>query len=305
VSQLASELAAAGGLAAEPATVADPVTARKLVAAAQQPLVDPVQLLHARARRRWRTSCRSNARNLLVVSGLLGAVAITLRLGGLGWDGLGADTGVGTNAQPGNAFGQLTLWVQKWLAKLPVVGGLFGELRLRHLAGLLLAAAVVSASALLLGRLWSVWDSNDIDRFFLDTDRFSLPEKELGTWRSHWPSWAFLGLTGLLVLGIMAAVGAYSGRARPVLVVLAGALVFAAVLVWVRWKTCLDQTGARRQEGTEDHRQERGQDADNLLDGSWGERLKPDDRADQDQAGDLQREQRGAKVRVGDPEDDR
>jgi hypothetical protein len=297
VSQLASELAATGGLAATPATVADPLTVRRLEAAEQKPLVDPMRLLHARARRRWRTSCRSNARNLLLVSGLFGAVAITLRLGGPGWDGLGADAGVGTNAQPGNAFGQLTVWVQEWLAKLPLVGGLFGELKLRHLAGLLLAAAVVTASALLLGRLWSVWDSNDIDRFFLDTDRFSMPEEKLGTWRSHWPSWAFLGLTGLLVLGTMAAVGAYSGRGRPVLVVLAVALVFTAMLVWVRWKTCLDQTGARRQE--------RDQGADNLLDGSWDERLKPNDPTGQDRAGDPQREQRGAKVRVGDPEDDR
>jgi hypothetical protein len=210
---------------------------------------------------------------------------------------------VGTSTHPGNALGQLTLWVQQWLAKLPLVGGLVGELRLRYLAGLLVAAAVVAASALLLGRLWSVWDNNDIDRFFFDADPYSPHGKELGTWRRHWPSWAFLGLTGLLTLGIMAAVDAYSGRPRPVLVILAGALVFTAVLVWVRWKTCLDQTGTRRQEGTEDHWQEPGQGAENLLDGKSGDEFKPDHPKGQDQAGD-QRDRRGAEVRVGNPGDD-
>lgn len=254
VSQLAAELAAAGGLAGEPATLADPVGAGKLALAGHKPLVDPVWLLEARARRRWRTSCRSNARNLLLVSGLLGTVVITMRRGGPGWDRLGIAAGVGTSDHPGNAFGQLTVWVQGWLAKLPVVGGLLGDLPLQYLAGLLLAAAVVTASALLLGQLWSVWDNNDVDRFFLDADRFSLPQEELSTWRSHWPSWAFLGLTGLLVLGTMAAVGAYSGHAGLVLVILAGALVFTGVLVVVRWRTCLDGTGARRREGAEDDR---------------------------------------------------
>jgi hypothetical protein len=278
VSQLASELAAAGGLSAGPAT-----------------LVDPGRLLHARARRRWRTSSRGNARNLLLVSGLLAAVAITLRLGGRGWDGLGADAGVGTSAQPGNALGQLTLWVHGWLAKLPVVGGLAGELTLRHLAGVLLAAAVVVASALLLGRLWSVWDSNDVDRFFL-------PERELGTWRTHWPSWAFLGLTGSLVLGMMAAVDAYSGPAGLVVVAgLAGALAFTAVLVWVRWRTCLDETGDGREAG-EGGPPERGRGAGGRLDAGGAGRLDPGDPAGQDQAGDPGRGRPGAKVGVGDPD---
>jgi hypothetical protein len=290
VSELASELAAVSGLAAEPATLADPLVAEQLAAAGerpggQRPLVDPLRLLRARARRRWRTSCRSNARNLLLVSGLLGAVAITLRLGGRGWDGLGADLGVGTEARPGNAFGQLALWAQEWLAKLPLVGGLAEELPLQHLAGVLLAGVVVIASALLLGRLWSVWDSNDVDRFFL-------PDRQLGTWRTHWPSWTFLGLTGLLVLGTMAAVDAYSGGAGLiVLAVLAGALLFTAALVWVRWRTCLDETG----EG------DRGEDAGDHVDRGEVERLHPSDPADQDQAVDLAPEQRGTEVGVSHP----
>jgi hypothetical protein len=300
VSQLASELAAASGLAAAPASVADPLAAERLTDASDRtagarPLVDPMRLLHARARRRWRTTCRSNARNLLLVSGLLGAVAITLRLGGRGWDGLGADVGVGTNAQPGNAYGQLTLWAQEWLAKLPVVGGLVKGLPLRHLAGVLLAAAVVVASALLLGRLWSVWDSNDVDRFFLRTHGH-----RLGTWRTHWPSWAFLGLTGLLVLGIMAAVDAYSGRSGLiVLAVLAGALLFTAVLVWVRWRTSLGGPGGDREGAGAGGGQERDRGADDLLDGGWGERLEPDQPAGQDQPGEVEGERRGAKVGAG------
>jgi hypothetical protein len=303
VAELASELAATAGLAAEPATVADPRVAEELEAAAERPggrwpLVHPARLLEARARRRWRTSCRSNARNLLLVSGLLGAVAITLKLGGRGWDGLGADVGVGTQDQPGNAFGQLALWAQEWLAKLPVVGGLADELPLQYLAGVLLAAAVVVASALLLGRLWSIWDSNDVDRFFL-RDR----DQPLGAWRTHWPSWAFLGLTGSLVLGIMATVDAYTDRGGTIVVAaLAAALLFTAALVWVRWRTSLDETGADRQAAGEGGRQELDQGADDLLDGGWSERLEPGDPAGHDRAGDLGREQRGAKVEVGDPE---
>jgi hypothetical protein len=297
VSQLASELAAAGGLAARPATLADPLAAERLTAATERaeglrPLVDPEELLHARARRRWRTSCRSNARNLLLVSGLLGAVATTLRLGGPGWDGLGADAGVGTTTQPGNALGQLTVWAQAWLAKLPMVGGLVKELPLQHLAGVLLAIAIVIASALLLGRLWSVWDSNDIDRFFLHAHG-----NELGTWRTHWPSWAFLALTGLLVLGMMAAVGTYTGRSWLVVAVLAGALLFTTMLVWVRWRTCLDQTeDDRRHHHRNGGRQFRGQDPGDHLEGGAGERLDPSDPAD------LGQERGGAKVGIGDAE---
>jgi hypothetical protein len=198
------------------------------------------------------------------VSGLLGAVAITLRLGGRGWDGLGGDVGVGTPDQPGNAFGQFTLWAQEWLAKLPLVGGLVKELALQHLAGVLLAVAVVVASALLLGRLWSVWDSNDVDRFFLRAQGY-----QLSTWRTYWPSWSFLGLTGSLVLGIMAATDACTGRSWLVLAALAAALLFTAVLIWVRWRTCLDQTGGGGRQGAgEGSLQERGQGAGDHLDGA-------------------------------------
>ena len=215
VSLLASELADASGLSS-------------------QPLVGDERLRRARARRRWRTSCRSNARNLLLAAGLLGAVGISVRPGGgRGWAGLGADVGVGTET-PYNAFGQLAQWVQAWLAKLPVVGGLADRVDLQSFAGILLAAVVVAASAMLLGRLWSVWDSNDVDRFFL-------PARALGTWRTHWPSWAFLGLTWSLVVGIMATVAAYTGRPWLLLAPLAASLLLTMALVWVRWRTCLDE----------------------------------------------------------------
>jgi hypothetical protein len=301
VSQLASELAAAGGLAAVPATLADPLAAERLAAVGeraggQRPLVDPGQLLHARARRRWRTSCRSNARNLLLVSGLLGAAAMTLRLGGPGWDGVGAAVGVGTTTQPGNALGQLTLWAQEWLAKLPIVGGFVKELPLEHLAGVLLASAVVLASSLLLGRLWSVWDSNDIDRFFLHSHG-----DKLGTWRTHWPSWAFLGLSGLLVLGVMAVVDAYTGRSWLVVAILAGALLFTTMLVWVRWRTCLDQTGGGRQQHREGGRQDRQRDVGDRLDGGRDGQLDPPNPEGQGQAGNRGQAERGAKVGIGDP----
>jgi hypothetical protein len=215
VSLLASELADASGLSS-------------------QPLIGDGRLRHARARRRWRTSCRSNARNLLLAAGLLGAVGISVRSGGgRGWAGLGADVGVGTEA-PYNALGQLARWMQAWLAKLPVVGGLAGRVELQSFAGILLAVVVVVASAMLLGRLWSVWDSREVDRFFL-------PARALGIWRTHWPAWAFLGLTGSLVVGIMATVAAYSGRPWLLLVLLAASLLLTMALVWVRWRICLDE----------------------------------------------------------------
>jgi hypothetical protein len=222
VSQLASELTAASGLASE-----------------REPLVTEERLRRARARRRWRTSCRSNARNLLLAAGLLGAVGLSVPPGGGGgWAGLGADLGVAAGA-PYNPLGQLARWSKHWLSELPVVGGLVDRLDLPSFAAILLAGLVVAASALLLGRLWSVWDSNDVDRFFL-------PARRLGRWRTHWPPWAFLGLTGSLVLGIMATVAAYAAGAWLLLVPLAVGLLLTAALVWVRWRTCLDQRDARR-----------------------------------------------------------
>jgi hypothetical protein len=222
VSQLASELTAASGLSSE-----------------RQPLVTEERLRHARARRRWRTSCRSNARNLLLAAGLLGAVGLSVPPGGgRGWAGLGADLGVAAEG-PWGPLGQLARWSKDWLSGLPVVGGLVDRLDLPSFAAILLAALVVAASAMLLGRLWSVWDSNDVDRFFL-------PAKRLGRWRTHWPSWAFLGLTGSLVLGIMATVAAYAGGAWLLLVPLAVSLLLTAALVWVRWRTCLDERDDRR-----------------------------------------------------------
>ena len=212
VSQLASELAIASGLSSEP-------------------LVEEGRLEHARARRRWRTSCRSNARNLLLVAGLLGAVGITVGSGdGGGWAGVGADVGGASGP-----FGQLARWVQDWLAKLPMVGGLAELVGQQTFAGILLATVVVAASATVLGRLWSIWDSNDVDRFFMP------PGKTLGIWRALWPPWAFLGLTASLVVGIMAAVAAYASRPWVLLVALAASLLFTATLVWVRWRTCLDE----------------------------------------------------------------
>jgi hypothetical protein len=215
VSQLASELAAQSGLV-------------------PRPLVEPDLLVRARARRRWRTSCRSNARNLLLATGLLGVVAITLRLGGgQGWAGLGADAGVATRP-PYTTFGQLAHWVQEWLGKLPVIGGLVDRVTVQSFAGMVLAAAAVLAAALLLGRLWSLWDTKDVDRFFLGAELF-------GTWRTVWPPCAFLGLAGSLVVGTMVAVATYAGPSMVVLALLAGSLLFTATLVWVRWKTCLDE----------------------------------------------------------------
>jgi hypothetical protein len=48
------------------------------------------------------------------------------------------------------------------------------------------------------------------------------------------------------VLGIMATVTAYAGGAWLLLVPLAGSLLLTAALVWVRWRTCLDERDDRR-----------------------------------------------------------
>jgi hypothetical protein len=199
-----------------------------------QPLAEPDRLVHAGDRRRWRTACRSNARNLLLATGLLGVAAITLRLGGgPGWAGLGADAGVAAQP-PYGTLGRLTQWVLDWLVRLPLVGGPADRIAVQSLAGMLLAAALAVAAALLLGRLWSVWDSNDIDRFFLQ-------DEALGLWRTLGPPWAFLGFTGSLVVGSMAAVASYAGPSRLVLAALAGSLLLTATRVWVEWRTCLGQ----------------------------------------------------------------
>jgi hypothetical protein len=220
VSALASELAAESGLA-------------------EQPLIQPDRLLRARARRRWRTSCRSNARNLLLATGMLGVGAISLPLGGgRGWAGVGADAGVASQS-PYGLLGRLTQWVQDWLVRLPLIGGLADRVAVQSFAGILLAAVAVVAAALLLGRLWSVWDTNDVDRFFLGAEA-------LGRWRTVWPAWAFLGLTGSLVVATMAAVATYAGRSWLVLALLAGSLLLTATLVWVRWRTCLDERPGRQ-----------------------------------------------------------
>jgi hypothetical protein len=199
-----------------------------------QPLAELDQLARAGDRRRWRTACRSNARNLLLATGLLGVAAITLRLGGgPGWAGLGADAGVAAQP-PYGTVGRLTQWLQDWLVKLPLIGGPADRVAVQSLAGMLLAAAVVVAAALLLGRLWSVWDTKDIDRFFLQDEAF-------GIWRTLWPPWAFLGFTGSLVVGSMAAVASYAGHSWLVIVALAGSLLLTATRVWVGWRTCLGQ----------------------------------------------------------------
>jgi hypothetical protein len=99
---------------------------------------------------------------------------------------------------------------------------------------------------------------------------------------------------------MMAAVDAYSGPSGLLVVAgLAAALVFTAVLVWVRWRTCLDERG-------DDDRRE----GDDRLDAGGAGRLEPagaegpdaGDPAGRDQAGDPDRERRGAKVGVGGPE---
>jgi len=74
----------------------------------------------------------------------------------------------------------------------------------------------------------------------------------------------------------MAAVDTYTGRSGLIVALLAGAQLFTATLVWVRWRTSLDETGADQQGIGEGGRQELDQGADDLLDGGRGERLDPE-----------------------------
>jgi hypothetical protein len=191
-------------------------------------------LERARARRRWRTACLSVARNLLLVTGLLSVLAVTLRLGGgPGWAGLGADAGV-ADGPPYGGLGRLAQWAQDRLGSVPLLGGPAERVAVPSLAGMLLAAAVVAAAALALGRLWSIWDAKETDRFFLPRQA-----KALSGWRARWPSAAFLAFTGSLALGSMAVVASYAGRSWLVLVVLAGALLLAATRLWREARSCL------------------------------------------------------------------
>jgi hypothetical protein len=217
VSQLALDLAGKGGLAL------GRLTGRN-------------DLLRERAGRRWRTSCRSDFRNLLLGGGLLGALAVSLRLGGGGgWRGLGADLGVRTQP-PHGPLGQLARSVLDWLARLPFLGSL-KNIDLQVFAGLLVAAVVVTAGAMALGWLWSMWDRHATTGFF---QRYQTGAAGLGgvTAVLRWaPTVGFFLVAGLLLAGTAAVAQRFAGAWWLWLAFLAlGA--FTALLAVKRWQTC-------------------------------------------------------------------
>jgi hypothetical protein len=207
-------------------------------------------LLPERAARRWRTSCRSDLRNLLVGGGLLGVLAVSLRLGGGGgWRGLGAALGVQTQP-PHGLVGQLSRSALDWLAKLPFLGGL-KNVDLQGFAGLLVAAVAIATSAIVLGWLWSMWDRHAIAGFF---ERHRIGSSTPGGLAAvlRWaPTAAFFAVTGLLVLGAAAVAQRYGGAWWLWLVFLTAG-VFTAVLTVARWRTCLGPARPQRAPATAD-----------------------------------------------------
>jgi hypothetical protein len=208
------------------------------------PLQGRADLLSARAARRWRTACRSDLRNLLLGGGLLGALAVSLRLGGGGgWAQLGADLGVRSQSDYG-LVGQLSRSVLTWLAKLPFLAGL-KTLDLQVFSGLLVAAVAVAGGAIALGWLWSMWDRHGIARFFQQHQAERVGSGALEVALRRAPMVAFLTLAGLLLAGTAAAAQRYAGAWWLWLAfLLAGG--FTACLTVLRWRTCLGRARTRR-----------------------------------------------------------
>jgi hypothetical protein len=201
-------------------------------------------LLRDRAARRWRTSCRSDLRNLLLGAGLLGALAVSLRLGGGGgWAGLGGDLGVRSQSEYG-LVGQLSRSVLGWLAKLPFLGGV-EDVDLQVFSGLLTAAVAVAGGAIALGWLWSMWDRHAMARFFQRHQVVPPGSGALVVALRRAPMVAFLTLAGLLLAGTAAAAQRYAGAWWLWLAfLLAGG--FTACLTGLRWWTCLGPARTRR-----------------------------------------------------------
>jgi hypothetical protein len=199
-------------------------------------LSDRRQLLRQRAGRRWRTSCRSDLRNLLLGAGLLGALAVSLRLGGGGgWRGLGVDLGV-QNQPPHGLIGQLAQWVLDWLSRLPFLGSL-DTVDLQTFSGVLVAAVAVAAGAMTLGWLWSIWDRHAMIGFF-ERHRTGKPGPGgVAAVLRRAPTVLYFALAGTLLTGTAAVAQRYGGAwwLWPTFLA-AGA--FTAVLEVMRWRTC-------------------------------------------------------------------
>jgi hypothetical protein len=213
------------------------------------PLKNRGNLRPERAARRWRTSCRSDLRNLLLGAGLLGALAVSLRLGGGGgWGRLGADLGVRTQS-PYGPVGQLSRSLLDWLAKLPFLGSL-ENVDLQVFSGLLVAAVAVAAGAMALGWLWSMWDRHAIAGFFR---RYRIKEADPPSRVATALGWAatvaFFVLAGLLLTGTAAVAQRYGGAWWLWLAFLASG-AFTAVLAVMRRRTCFGPVRNKREQPT-------------------------------------------------------
>jgi hypothetical protein len=236
VSQLALDLAGRGGVDLGPLKARD-------------------HLRRERAARRWRTSCRSDLRNLLLGAGLLGALAVSLGLGGGGgWGRLGADLGVRTQP-PYGWVGQLSRSVLDWLAKLPFLGSL-KNVDLQVFSGLLVAAVAVAAGAMALGWLWSIWDRHAIAGFF-QRHRTGTAASSRGVATAlRWaPTVAFFVLAGLLVGGTAAVAQRYGGAWWLWLAFLVSG-AFTAVLAVMRHRTCFGPPQRKRTSTPSGHQDE-------------------------------------------------
>jgi hypothetical protein len=180
-----------------------------------------VKVRHAAARRRWRTSCRSNLRNLLLLTGLGAAAMLTIRHG---WAALGAAAPAAVRSAASTAV--------DWLAKRPALGVL-DRIPRGALVGVLVVAIAAALVAFMFGWAWSVWELRD-------TARLLSPSR--ATVRSAFPAWAFHALAAVVVVGAALSMHAWAGVSWLWLAVgVGGAATFTALLTWQRWVTCLGQ----------------------------------------------------------------
>jgi hypothetical protein len=165
-------------------------------------------------RRRWRTLCRSFARNLLLAIGGAAAVLLTLpAAAGSGWWRLGRRLGANPAdyGQPAAAL----LSIKAWIEERPLLGlqSLVKAIGPETFVGVAVALIVVVVSAGWLGWRWSRWDAGDINHLFASNGRSS-PSMMPRT------AWTFWSIITLFVLGsgaVAASYGPLQGGWRTIL----------------------------------------------------------------------------------------
>jgi hypothetical protein len=180
--------------------------------------------------RRWRTMCRSIARDLLLGSGAAAAILLTLpAAAGAGWWRLGRRLGAsgGDPEQPAAAL----LGLKTWVEKRPLLGlqTLIKTVGPETFVGVAAALIVVVLSAGWLAWRWSRWDAGDIDHLF-ETAPGRTPSTRPKMPRTAWAFWL---MVTAFVVGSALVAATFAPLHGVWLAILWG--VVAAVLAGTAW----------------------------------------------------------------------